>query len=643
MSPRQTVAPAVPGATIRPDSVPDPGANPVLPEAMATAVQAFPCTSAQQQFWLLDRLDPGDPALNVAVRWLLEGEVSSGLLERSLQAVIARHETLRTGFAETEAGLVQRVLPDAPFRLGEADLSGLPDPEAEAERLARREARLRFDLAGPPLLRATLLRLGARRHHLVVTVHHIVSDGWSIGLLASEVAAFYEALRSSGPAPGPLPLHYGDYARWQEAWLASPAPREAEAYWTRRLAGASRFEVLPDRTRPAVATSNGHIVSTVLPWPLTEALKALAIRRQATLFMLFHAAMAAVLARWTGEDDIILGTQVANRDEPELEALVGVFINTLVLRTDLGDDPEFFELLSRCRRTVLEALDHRHLPAERVVELLRPARDASRRHPLFSVNIILHRDFIAPAATGDFRLSSIPSVSPGAIYDLNVFMVVAEDLRAPFDVSSDAAFARTMAVAQREAPRQAALARAALDAPFVAAWFGAAALPIGILGGSFGGAVAVAAARAEPRIRAVVNFDGWVFGDAYAAPFPAPYLLFGADERDLVAEAPRDALEARRAAMDRRERPGLLRQFRAHGGSLIVLRGAEHADFFDEPLRGPPGLLRAGGRIAPDRAQAILRAAVRGFLEAALLGGPPAFGPAMRAAYPELRIVLPDP
>jgi amino acid adenylation domain-containing protein len=388
--------------------------------------QEFPCTSPQRQFWLLDRLNPGDPALNVAVRWRLDGQVSPELLARSFEAVIARHESLRTGFTEVADGVVQRVLPQVAFRLATVDLRAEAEPEAAALREARAEASQPFDLAAPPLLRTRLLRIEDRLYHLLVTIHHVISDGWSVGVLAEDIVAHYNALRGDGAMPDPLPLQYGDYALWQEAWLASQAPRPSEAYWTRQLAAAPWFEVPSDRLRPPVVTSNGHIVSILLPQALTDRLKAVAGQGQATLFMVFHAAMAALLARWTGEAEVVLGTQVANREQAELEPLIGVFINTIVLRVALGDDPSFAALLARCRRTVLDALDHAQLPGERVVELLRPVRDASRRHPLFSVNIVVHRDFIAPGSTADFRLASIPSVSPGAIYDLNFFMVERE-------------------------------------------------------------------------------------------------------------------------------------------------------------------------------------------------------------------------
>ncbi|RYJ02429.1 MAG: hypothetical protein EON47_07540, partial [Acetobacteraceae bacterium] len=232
--------------------------------------QECPCTSPQRQFWLLDQLNPGDPVLNVAVRWRLEGQVSLERLTQSFEAVIQRHESLRTGLTESAEGVVQQIFPRVPFRLAVSDLRGEADLEAAAEGRAMAEARRPFELAVPPLLRATLLRVEDRIYHLLVTIHHAVCDGWSVGVLAEDIATHYDAVCGAGPTPAPLPLQYGDYALWQQAWLASEAPRRAEAYWTQQLARAPWFEVLPDRPRLPVVTSSGHIVSTLLPRALTD-------------------------------------------------------------------------------------------------------------------------------------------------------------------------------------------------------------------------------------------------------------------------------------------------------------------------------------------------------------------------------------
>ena len=404
----------------------DPGQRPGAPDETPTV---FPCTLAQQRFWVLDRIDPGTAALNVAVRWRLEGDVSAELAERAFAAIIARHETLRTAIVEQDGTPVQVVAQAVPFRLPDIDLTRLEEAQRmpEALRLGAREARAPFDLTRPPLLRATLLRLEPRVSILLVTVHHVVADGWSIGVLAREFGRQYDAV-AAGNAPDlpELEIQYGDFALWQQAWLASEALTPAREFWQQRLAGLAPFEVPPDKPRPPVQTDNGAIVSVVLPRPLTDALAALGRTRGATMYATSLAGLLTLLHRYTGQTDIVLGTQVAGRDQVELEPLVGNFINTVILRHSLDPSRRLAEVLEETRDTVQDALAHQQMPIEELIARIRPARDLSR-NALFSVNFIFQRAFIRNESFRDFALVDIPSQTAGALYDLNFFMVERPD------------------------------------------------------------------------------------------------------------------------------------------------------------------------------------------------------------------------
>jgi thioesterase domain-containing protein len=389
----------------------------------------FPCSVAQEQFWFLDQVEPGNPALNVAVRWQLDGCVVPGLMQRAFETVIQRHEILRSSFLSADGEPRQQVMPYVPFKLATFDLTGLgeADRAAEALRIGHVAATTSFDLFEAPLLRATLVRIAATRSLLLVTVHHIVSDGWSIGILAREVGETYRAIAGHRPTSLPdLPVQYCDYALWQKQWLASKALEPQARYWQQKLQGMRYFELLPDRPRSDTPTATGHIVSLLMPRALTDRLATLSRGSGCTLFMTALAALKVLLHRRTGQTDIAVGTQVAGRDLVELEGLVGPFINTLVLRDDLSGDPEFPALLLRVRDTVIDALSNADMPIHHVTALVKLRRDLSR-HPLFSVNFIFQRSFITNADYGDYQLTDIPSLSPGAIYDLNFFMVERPD------------------------------------------------------------------------------------------------------------------------------------------------------------------------------------------------------------------------
>jgi amino acid adenylation domain-containing protein len=395
----------------------------------APVPEQLPCSLGQRRFWILDQLNPGDPSLNVAVRWRLEGTVSGTQLEKAFQHIIERHAVLRTGIATIGGEPVQLVQPRVSFRIPVIDLSQLPPAEAEQEalRIARTEAKASFDLSVPPLIRVTLVRQRERVSFLLVTAHHTICDGWSIGLLTRELTELCAA-EYAGRAPvlPELPVSYADYAAWQADWSQTTDLQDDIEFWVKRLRGAKQFEVYPDRPRPAVQGTHGEIESTLLDRNLTDRLHELARRQGCTLFMVSLAALLALLQRYTGAEDISVGTQVAGRDDTDLESIVGMFINTLVLRVDVAGDPDFPALCQRVKEVVTEAFEHQQVPLERLIEVLRPPRDPSR-NPLFSVNFIFQRSFITNASGGSFDLIDMPSVSAGAMYDLNFFMVERPD------------------------------------------------------------------------------------------------------------------------------------------------------------------------------------------------------------------------
>ncbi|MFP2930363.1 amino acid adenylation domain-containing protein, partial [Pyxidicoccus sp. 3LG] len=364
----------------------------VPPLEPVSRTSPLPLSFAQQRLWFLDQLLPGDTQYNLPAALRLQGPLDVTALERTFEALLLRHETLRTTFEATPEGPVQVIAPQATQPLTRVELSALPDEhrEAEALRVAQEEALRPFDLGTGPLMRATLLRLGAEEHVLLVTLHHIVSDAWSVGVLIREVGAMYGAFaRGSLPQLAPLPIQYADYAVWQRGGLQGDALESQLSYWRKQLSGASRALELPtDRPRPAVQTNHGATQYSRLPRELTEALEALGQREGATPFMVLLAAWQLVLSRYSGQDDLCVGSPIAGRTRAETEGLIGFFVNTLVLRTRLGGASTFRELLGRVREVALGAYAHQDVPFEKLVEELKPERDLSRS-PLFQVMLSL--------------------------------------------------------------------------------------------------------------------------------------------------------------------------------------------------------------------------------------------------------------
>ncbi|MFL6293499.1 MAG: amino acid adenylation domain-containing protein, partial [Thermoanaerobaculia bacterium] len=386
--------------------------------------EAIPVSFAQERLWFLDRLTPGSPAYNIPVALRLSGDLDLPGLERAFADVVGRHEALRTTFAERGGTPVQRIAPPAGWTIPVADLSGLsgaPDPAGaalEAERLAREDALTPFDLARGPLLRTRLLRLAPREHVLLLCLHHIVADLWSMEILMKEVAALY----AGRPLPE-LPIQYADFAVWQRKLLAGGALEEQIAFWRGELAGAPPALDLPtDRPRPAVPSHRGSILPVAFGPELSAAVTRLGREQGATPFMVLLAALGAVCSRWSGQDDLVLGSPIANRQRTELEGLIGMFVNTLPLRVRTAGGPSFAQLLGRVRRTALAAYEHQDVPFERLVEELHPPRDhrTGGRHPLFqvmlSVQNVRQERFELPGLV----LESLESGSTIAKFDLTL-------------------------------------------------------------------------------------------------------------------------------------------------------------------------------------------------------------------------------
>ncbi|HEV3049922.1 MAG TPA: amino acid adenylation domain-containing protein, partial [Longimicrobium sp.] len=354
---------------------------------------AAPAASyAQQRLWLVDQLEPGTPAYNLPHPVRLRGRLNPAALERALSELVRRHESLRTTFDQADGVAVQVIAPWSPFPLQVEDLGALEPGAREARvgRQVREDAEAPFDLAQGPLFRARLLRLSADEHVLLLTLHHIVSDGWSMGVLFRELAALYQAFAAGAASPLAEPaLQYAHFARWQRQQLDGEALQRKVAYWKRRLAGAPAVLELPvDRPRPFAQSHVGATEPVSVPAPVARELRALARGEGATLFMVLLAGFKAVLARWSGQDDVVVGSPVAGRTRPELEGLIGFFVNTLALRTDLGGDPTFRQLLQRVREGTFEAFQHQDLPFDKLVEELHVERSLAH-HPVFQTTFML--------------------------------------------------------------------------------------------------------------------------------------------------------------------------------------------------------------------------------------------------------------
>ena len=387
-----------------------------------------PLSFAQQRLWFIDRLTPGSPLYNMPMAVRLDGALNLDALERTLREIVRRHEVLRTSFTIIDGQPVQVIRPEAhadEFCLPLVDLSSLPKAlrEAEANRLAHAEAASPFDLETDALMRTTVLRLDDEQHIALLTLHHIVSDGWSMGVFVREVAALYNAFSQGLESPlAELPVQYADYAVWQREWLQGEVLEQQISYWKQQLESAPELLELPtDRPRPAVQTHHGASVGMVLSQELTAKLRELCRAEGVTLFMLLLAALKVLLARYTGQEDISVGTTIAGRNRVETEGLIGFFVNTLVLRTDLSGNPSARELVRRVREVALGAYAHQELPFEKLVDELQVERSLSHT-PLFQVVFQLQNNTQELLALPGLSLSAVGETSDLAKFDLTLNM-----------------------------------------------------------------------------------------------------------------------------------------------------------------------------------------------------------------------------
>ncbi len=392
-------------------------------------VYVFPVTFAQQRLLFLSQLDPSNTSYSVPWSIRIAGSLNATALEQSLNEIVRRHEILRTTFDVVEGHPVQIVTPSVHVPLNLIDLSSRTDPEQEAQAAARNEARAPIDLKHGPMVRTTLLRLAEADHALLVTTHHIAFDGWSRRILVTELATLYEAFGAGHPSPLPeLPLQYADFAVWQRNHMQGETLDHLLKYWKQQLAGVPTTLDLPtDRPRPAVQSYSGATVNFALSAKLKEDLIRLGRQSEATLFMTLLAGFQALLSRYSGQDDIVVGTPIANRNRAEVEGLIGLFANTLPLRTKLDGDPTFRALLARVKDTALGAYAHEDMPFERLVEELRPERSLGH-NPMFQVVFSLQNAHRATFELPGLKLKPLGALSNlTSKFDLSFFLFDAHD------------------------------------------------------------------------------------------------------------------------------------------------------------------------------------------------------------------------
>lgn len=389
-------------------------------------VFVLPSSLGQERFWALDRMNPGNPAWSVPVRFRLQGSLDPALLERGFNEIIGRHEVLRTTFTIVDGQPAQVVRSSLRIEVPVVDLRHLPKPErdAQVDKLSFNEARWRFDLATGPLFRVTLLRIEDNEHVMLVTPHHSVIDYLSIGLISNELGSIYEAYsRGVEPVLPELTIQYGDYAVWQREQSESAAVQKELAYWKEQLKDLPLLDLPTDRPRQASPTFDATITSILLPVALTDAMRDIGNRESATFFNTILAALGVLMYQYTGQTDFGAATQVAGRNSVELEPVIGPFINSVVLRLDLSGDPTFPRLLARVQEVGLQSIANQNVRFEQVLKELRP-KDYPSHHTLFRLNFICQRDPVKPQEFAGIKLTVIPSKSQGALYDLHVFLVL---------------------------------------------------------------------------------------------------------------------------------------------------------------------------------------------------------------------------
>jgi amino acid adenylation domain-containing protein len=402
----------------------------------------LPLSYAQERQWFVDRLEGGSSKYNVSQAWRLRGKLDKESLEWAINTIAERHQSLRTRFAEMDGEPMQVIEPELRIELSLEDLSGLGEGEKQAVIMAalRREGEVSFDLGRGPLIRVKLLRLGEWEHILLRTVHHIVFDAWSEGIFEQEFIILYEAHLEGRKNPlKPLPVQYVDFALWQRSWLGDGKQlEEGLAYWKRHLAGMpERLEFPTDRPRPAVPSFHGAAQRRVLSAALSSELRRLSRKEEVTLFMLLLTGFQLLLAQWSGQTDIAVGTPVVNRPRPELEGLIGLFVNTLVLRTTLSGEQTFLQLLAHVKEVCLAAYTHQNVPFERLVEELNPVRDLSR-NALFQTMLTMVNLPITSAKMAGIEIERIREIYEAQPkFDFILYVQDAEQLSLALSYNSD--------------------------------------------------------------------------------------------------------------------------------------------------------------------------------------------------------------
>ncbi|CAD5977262.1 Gramicidin S synthase 2 [Planktothrix rubescens] len=410
---------------------------PILPRTKDTEL---PLSFAQQRLWFLDQLQPNSALYNIPMVLRLQGNLNQGALEQSLWSICDRHEVLRTNFV-TINGQPTQVIQTTRETISVVDLQDLPIQEQaeKTQQLKQKQATQPFDLAKESLIRITLVVLSETEHLLLVCMHHIISDGWSIEVFIHELTTLYNAYPQNQPANlAPLPIQYADFAIWQRQWLQGDVLQTQLNYWQNQLADAPALLSLPtDHPRPAVQSFVGAYQEFSLSPALSQALTELSRKQGVTLFMTLLAAFDALLYRYTGSSDILVGTPIANRNRSEIEGLIGFFVNTLVLRTNLADNPSFSQLLTRVREVAMDAYAHQDLPFEMLVEALQPERDLSHT-PLFQVAFVLQNTPKSEIAMTGLTVTDLPPENTTAKFDLTLAMVNTDDgLKGVWEYNTD--------------------------------------------------------------------------------------------------------------------------------------------------------------------------------------------------------------
>ncbi|HEU5380144.1 MAG TPA: condensation domain-containing protein, partial [Ktedonobacteraceae bacterium] len=417
----------------------------------------FPASFAQQRMWVLDQITSSAATYTIPSVLRMVGKLHRCALEQALGEIITRHNVLRTVFLAVGGRPVQVVKPPFAFQLPCHDLRQWEQAEQEAEvqQLLHQEIYRPFDLAKGPLFRPALIQLGEEEHILLLTIHHIVFDGWSQGILIQEFVQLYEAFAAGQPSPLPaLTLQYTDYAQWQREWLQGFVMQEQLAFWRKQLSGPlPRLELPTDHPRPPVQTFAGAEYPFTLSLATTKALTTLSQQEGVTLFMVLLTALNTLLSRYSGQTDVLVGTPIANRTRAEVENMIGCFINTLVLRTDLSDNPSLRTLLKRVQQVALDAYAHQDLPFEKIVEEVQPERDLSHS-PLFQVVFVFQNAPQPPFELENLTVNILPAPMQIAEFDFTLYMwETAEGLGGSFryntDLFEEATIARLMTHFQR--------------------------------------------------------------------------------------------------------------------------------------------------------------------------------------------------